>query len=127
MEISSDRPGSYNPSGLSDTRKLVRSTWGITAWTAVSRAAGVLRDATIARFLGASALSDAFYTALRLPNTLRAIVGEGGLRGACVRMAKKVERERPGEEGVYAGRMLVLLVCVLVGLVAAGILLAEPI
>jgi putative peptidoglycan lipid II flippase len=112
---------------LSDTRKLVRSTWGITAWTVVSRAAGVLRDATIARFLGASAASDAFYTAFRIPNTFRAIVGEGGLPGAFVPMAKKVERERPGEEGAYAGRMLVLLVCVLVGLVAAGILFAGPI
>ncbi|HEX7528401.1 MAG TPA: murein biosynthesis integral membrane protein MurJ, partial [Thermoanaerobaculia bacterium] len=112
---------------MSDTRKLVRSTWGITAWTAVSRVAGVLRDATIARFLGASALSDAFYTALRIPNTFRAIVGEGGLPGAFVPMAKKVERERPGEEGVYAGRVLVVLVCVLVGIVAFGILLADPI
>jgi putative peptidoglycan lipid II flippase len=127
MEISSDRPGSYNPSGLSDTRKLVRSTWGITAWTVVSRLAGVVRDATIARFLGASALSDVFYTALRIPNTFRAVVGEGGLPAAFVPMAKKVERERPGEEGVYAGRMLVLLVCVLVGLVAVGILFAGPI
>ena len=120
-------PGSYNPPGLRDTRKLVRSTWGITAWTLVSRVAGVLRDATIARFLGASAASDAFYTALRIPNTFRAIVGEGGLPAAFVPMAKKVERERPGDEGAYAGRMLVLLLCVLVGLVAAGILLAEPI
>jgi putative peptidoglycan lipid II flippase len=126
MNVSSDRPGSYNPPGLSDTRKLVRSTWGITAWTAVSRVAGVLRDATIARFLGASAASDAFYTAFRIPNTFRAIVGEGGLPGAFVPMAKKVERERPGEEGAYAGRMLVLLVCVLVALVALGIVLAEP-
>ena len=41
-------------------------------------------------------------------------------------MAKKVERERPGEEGAYAGRMLVLLVCVLVGIVALGILFAGP-
>ncbi|MFI5121085.1 MAG: murein biosynthesis integral membrane protein MurJ [Thermoanaerobaculia bacterium] len=111
---------------MRDTRKLVRSTWGITAWTVVSRVAGVLRDATIARFLGASAASDAFYTALRIPNTFRAIVGEGGLPAAFVPMAKKVERERPGEEGVYAGRMLALLVCVLVGLVAAGILFAGP-
>jgi putative peptidoglycan lipid II flippase len=108
-------------------RKLVRSTWGITAWTAVSRVAGVLRDATIARFLGASALSDAFYTALRIPNTFRAIVGEGGLPGAFVPMAKKVERERPGEEGIYAGRVLVLLVCVLVGIVVFGIIFAGPI
>lgn len=112
---------------MSDTRKLVRSTWGITAWAAASRVAGVLRDATIARFLGASALSDAFYTAFRIPNTFRAIVGEGGLPGAFVPMAKKVERERPGEEGAYAGRMLVLLGCVLVALVAVGILLAGPI
>ncbi len=112
---------------MSDTRNLVRSTWGITAWAVLSRLAGVLRDATIARFLGASASSDAFYTAFRIPNTFRAIVGEGGLPGAFVPMAKKVERERPGEEGAYAGRMLLLLGCVLVGLVAVGILLAEPI
>ncbi|MBK9064768.1 MAG: murein biosynthesis integral membrane protein MurJ [Acidobacteria bacterium] len=111
---------------MSDTRKLVRSTWGITAWTVVSRLAGVVRDATIARFLGASALSDAFYTALRIPNTIRAVVGEGGLPAAFVPMAKKVERERPGEEGVYAGRMLVLLFCVLVGIVTLGVLFAGP-
>lgn len=112
---------------MNDTRNLVRSTWGVTAWTVVSRMAGVVRDATIARFLGASAVSDAFYTAIRIPNTIRGIVGEGGLPAAFIPMAKKVERERPGEEGVYAGRMLVLLVCVLVGIVTLGILFAEPI
>src|ERR1035437_7150303 len=53
--------------------------------------------------------------------------GVGGLPGAFVPMAKKVERERPGEEGIYAGRMLVLLVCVLVGIVALGIIFAGPI
>src|SRR5512140_3519294 len=124
MEMSSDRPGSYNPSGLSDRRHLVRSAWGITAWTAVSRVAGVLRDATIARFLGASASSDAFYTAFRIPNTFRAIVGEGGLPGAFVPIAKRVERESPGSEGVYAGRVLALLSLVLAGLVGLGLLFA---
>lgn len=109
---------------MNDVRKVVRATWGITAWTAVSRLAGVLRDATIARFLGASALSDAFYTAFRIPNTFRAIVGEGGLPGAFVPMAKRVARERPGEEGAYAGRVLSLLLLVLVALTALGIALA---
>lgn len=106
---------------MSDARRVVRATWGITAWSALSRLAGVLRDATIARFLGASALSDAFYTAFRIPNTFRAIVGEGGLPGAVVPMAKRVARERPGEEGVYAGRVLSLLVMALLGLTALGI------
>ncbi len=109
---------------MSDAQKVVRATWGITAWTAVSRLAGVLRDATIARFLGASLLSDAFYTAFRIPNTFRAIVGEGGLPGAFVPMARKVARDRPGEEGAYAGRVLALLVLVLAGLTALGILAA---
>lgn len=90
----------------------------------MSRLAGVLRDATVARFLGASALSDAFYTAFRIPNTFRAIVGEGGLPGAFVPMAKRVARDRPGEEGVYAGRVLSLLLMALVGLVAIGIALS---
>ncbi len=102
----------------------MRATWGITAWTTLSRLAGVLRDATIARFLGASALSDAFYTAFRIPNTFRAIVGEGGLPGAFVPMARRVARARPGEEGAYAGRVLALLLLVLAGLTALGILFA---
>jgi putative peptidoglycan lipid II flippase len=116
--------GPYNRGGLSDARKVVRATWGITAWAALSRLAGMLRDATIARFLGASALSDAFYTAFRIPNTFRAIVGEGGLPGAFVPLARRVARARPGEEGAYAGRVLALLLLVLAGLTALGILLA---
>ena len=106
---------------MSDAHGVVRSAWGITVWTAVSRLTGVVRDATIARFLGASALSDAFYTAFRIPNAFRAIVGEGGLPGAFVPMVKKVQRGRPGAEGVYAGRMLTLLVLVLVVLTAVGV------
>ncbi len=106
---------------MDDARKIIRSAWGITAWTAVSRVAGVFRDATIARFLGASAASDAFYTAYRIPNAFRAIVGEGGLPGALVPIAKRIERERPGEEGLYAGRVLSLLLIVLCALTALGI------
>lgn len=109
---------------MADAKSLVRSAWGITAWTAVSRVAGLLREVVVARLLGASALSDAFVTAFRIPNTFRAIVGEGGLPGAFVPLAKKVERESPGEEGAYAGRVLSLLLVVLVALVALGVLFA---
>ncbi len=106
---------------MNESRRIVRSAWGITAWTVVSRFAGVLRDMTIARFLGASALSDVFYAAYRIPNLFRAVVGEGGLPGALVPMAKRIERERPGEEGTYAGRVLSLLLMMLAGLVLVGI------
>ncbi len=102
----------------------MRSAWGITLWTFVSRLTGLLRDATIARFLGASAASDAFWTAFRIPNAFRAILGEGGLPGAFVPMAKKVARERPGQEGIYAGRMFTALLAVLVVVVALGVVFA---
>jgi putative peptidoglycan lipid II flippase len=114
----------YNLGALNESRRIVRSAWGITAWTVVSRFAGVLRDMTIARFLGASALSDVFYAAYRIPNLFRAVVGEGGLPGTLVPIAKKIERERPGEEGTYAGRVLSLLLVILVGLVLVGIAIA---
>lgn len=104
-----------------DGQALVRSAWGITAWTFVSRVAGVVREAVVANLLGASALSDAFVTAQRIPNAFRAIVGEGGLPGALVPMAKKVERERPGEEGAFAGRVFTLLLFVLAGITIVGI------
>lgn len=106
---------------MADRKNFMRSAWGITAWTGVSRITGLVFQQTLARFLGASAASDAFLQAWRIPNTFRAIVGEGGLPGAFVPIAKRVERERPGEEGLYAGRVLTLLMGVLVVLVLAGI------
>lgn len=112
---------------MADARGIVRSAWGITAWTAVSRVAGLVREAVVARLLGAGVLSDAFVTAFRIPNAFRAIVGEGGLPGAFVPIAKKVERERPGEEGAYAGRVLSLLLLVLTALVVLGALAAPAV
>jgi len=40
-------------------------------------------------------------------------------------MAKRMARERPGEEGVYAGRVLSLLLLVLVALTALGVAFAR--
>lgn len=109
---------------MSSHREIIKSAWGITAWTAVARVTGLVREAIVARYLGASAVSDAFVTAFRIPNTFRAIVGEGGLPGAFVPMAKKVERESPGKEGTFAGRFAVFLGTVVVGLVIVGVLAA---
>ncbi len=109
---------------MSSKKQIVRSAWGITLWTFVARITGLFREAIVAKYLGASAASDAFVTAFRLPNAFRAIVGEGGLPGAFVPMAKKIEKERPGEEGLFAGRFFVLLSGALTILVVLGIVFA---
>ncbi len=49
-----------------------------------SRVAGLVRDQLIAAFLGAGALSDAFFVANRLPNLFRRLFGEGAFNSAFV-------------------------------------------
>ena len=50
---------------------LLKSALTVSGLTLVSRVTGVIRDMLIARFFGASAETDAFYVAFRLPNMLR--------------------------------------------------------
>lgn len=50
----------------------------------ISRILGYIRDAVFAYYFGASYLSDAFFIAWRLPNTLRRLLGEGGLNASFV-------------------------------------------
>ena len=51
--------------------RLLRSTAIIGSLTLVSRLLGLVRDILIARFLGAGIVSDAFFTAFKLPNVFR--------------------------------------------------------
>ncbi|WP_410097682.1 lipid II flippase MurJ, partial [Sutterella wadsworthensis] len=50
---------------------LFKSAATISALTLASRITGVIRDMLIARYFGATAATDAFYVAFRLPNMLR--------------------------------------------------------
>ncbi|WP_456400454.1 murein biosynthesis integral membrane protein MurJ [Persephonella sp.] len=52
--------------------------------TFISRVLGYIRDAVIAFVFGANPLTDAFFVAWRLPNTLRQLVAEGSFNAAFV-------------------------------------------
>ena len=56
--------------------KLLRSTLIFSAMTLLSRLAGYVRDVVQAGVFGASALTDAFNVAFRIPNLLRRLVGD---------------------------------------------------
>ena len=56
---------------------LIKSAATISGLTLMSRITGVIRDMLIARYFGASAETDAFYVAFRLPNMLRRLFAEG--------------------------------------------------
>ena len=58
--------------------------------TSLTRLLGFIRDVSIAAFFGAGPVADAFFIALRIPNLVRRLMGEGGWTGAYVPVATKI-------------------------------------
>ncbi len=63
---------------------MLRSVFTISFFISLSRILGFIRDILIARYLGVSALSDAFFAAFRLPNFFRRVFAEGAFNSAFV-------------------------------------------
>jgi putative peptidoglycan lipid II flippase len=99
----------------------------IAAGIALSRLSGLVRDAALAFFLWANFGADAFRAALKIPNLLQNLLGEGVLSASFIpTYSRLLAQDREEEAGRVAGAVLGLLV-VLVGLLAvAGILFAGP-
>ncbi|MFM6972580.1 MAG: murein biosynthesis integral membrane protein MurJ [Alphaproteobacteria bacterium] len=63
---------------------MFKSFFTISFYISISRILGFIRDILIARFIGVSILSDAFFGAFRLPNFFRRIFAEGAFNSAFV-------------------------------------------
>jgi putative peptidoglycan lipid II flippase len=81
---------------------LVRPSLLIGLSLVASRLLGFARDVVMAGLLGAGPAADAFLVALRLPQLVRRVLGEGGLNAAIVPLYRRAERER----GLGAARAL---------------------
>ncbi|MBL3676552.1 MAG: murein biosynthesis integral membrane protein MurJ [Alphaproteobacteria bacterium] len=102
---------------------LVRALASITAFTALSRVAGFVRDVLTAAILGAGPVADAFFVALKLPNFFRRISAEGAFAVAFVPLyTEKLER---GDAGAFASQALSLMLLV-IGAFCAVAMVAMP-
>jgi putative peptidoglycan lipid II flippase len=72
---------------------LVRPSLLVGLSLVASRLLGFARDVLIAGLLGAGPVADAFLVALRLPQLVRRILGEGALNTAVVPLFRRLERE----------------------------------
>ncbi|MDD3669575.1 MAG: murein biosynthesis integral membrane protein MurJ [Alphaproteobacteria bacterium] len=63
---------------------LLKSIAAVSGGTAVSRIVGLVRDMLVAKYLGATLMSDAFFVAFRFPNLFRSLLAEGTLNVAFV-------------------------------------------
>lgn len=78
--------------------KLIQSTALVSALTFTSRIFGFIRESVIARVFGASAATDAFLVAFRIPNLLRQLFSEGAFASAFVPVLGEYKATRTPEE-----------------------------
>src|SRR6266542_5867182 len=105
--------------------RLVRSASAIIPLTLLSRITGYLREKVVAMLFGASARTDAFIVAWRIPNMLREIVGEGAMSSAFIPIYAEVSERRSQEEArAFVGRAIGTFAFLLASITVVGIVLS---
>src|ERR1700709_1781745 len=91
-------------------------------FTLLSRIAGFAQNIVMAAILGDGLLSDAYFVALRLPNSFRGIFAEGAFNVAFIpRYAALRTREGDGAAALFADRVFSWQMAVQVALLAAAL------
>jgi putative peptidoglycan lipid II flippase len=104
---------------------LIKSVSTVSLWTLASRVTGLVRELLVAAMFGASAMTDAFNVAFRIPNLFRRILGEGAFSQAFVPVlaANKAQHGEAATK-LLVDRVATLLAWTLVLVCVAGVLLA---
>ena len=93
----------------------------------LSRIFGLLREQTVAFFFGVGPHADALTAALRVPNALQNLLGEGTLSAAFIPVySRLLAAGRDEDAGRFAGAIFGLLLATAGGLCLIGIALARP-
>lgn len=104
---------------------LLKAAATVSGFTLLSRITGLIRETLIATLFGASAATDAFFVAFRLPNMLRRLFAEGAFSQAFVPML--AERKLQAEQGsseqarAFVSRVATALFWSLLAVTVAGI------
>ncbi|MGI8876175.1 MAG: murein biosynthesis integral membrane protein MurJ, partial [Egibacteraceae bacterium] len=92
-----------------------------------SRLTGLVREAVMAGYLGTSVAADAFRAAMRIPNLMQNLLGEGVLSAAFIPVYSRLLAEgRDDDAGKVAGAIAGLLAALTGVLVLVGVILAGP-
>jgi putative peptidoglycan lipid II flippase len=100
----------------------------VSGMTMLSRVTGLLRELLIARAFGASAYTDAFFVAFRIPNLLRRLFAEGAFAQAFVPILAEYKNQKGDSatkeliDHVATVLMWTLLATCLIGIAAAPII-----
>jgi putative peptidoglycan lipid II flippase len=112
-----------NPSASAAQSGVGRHAFLVAAGIFLSRIAGLVRDRIFAHYFGITYVADAFKAALRIPNMLQNLFGEGVLSASFIPVyAKLVAQKDRDEAGRVAGVVFSLLALITSVLVLIGVL-----
>jgi putative peptidoglycan lipid II flippase len=121
-----DEPAATGPGAGEDD--LRRSSFLVGAGILLSRLSGLVREVATAAFLATGVGAEAFKAALRIPNLLQNLLGEGVLSASFVPAYSKLLAEgRREDAGRLAGAIAGLLLVLTTALVTLGVVFAVPI
>lgn len=106
---------------MSENAKVTKRAGLIGFLTLLSRITGLLRDAAVAYFFGATWVADAFYMAFTIPNLLRRFVAEGALTISFIpiftgELKKSRESARVLSRQAFSWLFLLLILITLAGI-----------
>jgi putative peptidoglycan lipid II flippase len=104
-----------------------RGSMLVAAGIFLSRCAGLIREMVIGAFLGTSPAADAFKAALRIPNLMQNLLGEGVLSASFIPVYARLRAEgRHDEAGRLAGAIAGLLIALTAAISLIGVVFAGP-
>ncbi|MFZ2493731.1 MAG: murein biosynthesis integral membrane protein MurJ, partial [Thermoanaerobaculia bacterium] len=129
-DVSADLPGESAVAAAKPPRKAGGYAALVAAGILLSRFAGLIRTAVFAHYLGASAAADAFNVALKVPNFLQNLLGEGVLSASFIPVYSRLvsqgdEKTADRVAGVFASFLaLIVVVIVAIGVLGAPLILS---
>ena len=117
-EATESPPGAGGGSGA-------RAAWLVGAGIFLSRIAGLVREMVFSFYFGNSAAADAWGAALRTPNFIQNLLGEGTLSASFIPVyARFLEQGKEEEAGHFAGAALGVITVIAFGTALAGVVIA---
>jgi len=100
---------------LTAKARITRAAGAVSAATLISRVLGYVKDMILARYFGATGISDVFFVAFRIPNLLRELFAEGSMSSAFIPVLTEYQTMQGREEANRLVRSTFLFILIVVG------------
>ncbi len=113
---------------MNDRDRIARAAGAMSVATFMSRILGYVKDMILARYFGATGLSDIFFVAFRIPNLLRELFAEGSMSSAFIPVLTEYNTKEGFEEAKKLTRITFTFLTLIVGFICLiGIIITPQI